>query len=110
MIIGCIYQHPSISSTKFVDAYISELIQHFLKGDKTITLMGVFNIDFLKYNTNADTEAFLDSMYTNFLLPYIPTPRRVTTHSKRLNHNIFSDNIVDGLISGSNTTIISDNS
>ena len=46
--------------------------------------MGVFNIDFLKYDTNGEGETFLDSMYTNFLLSYIQTPIRVTTNSKGL--------------------------
>ena len=73
-----------MSSTNGIDIYISELLQHFLKEDKTIILMGVFNIDFLKYDTNGEGETFLDSMYTNFLLSYIPTPIRVTTNSKGL--------------------------
>ena len=40
--------------------------------------MGDFNINLLKYDTNADSTAFLDSMYTVFSLPYITTPTWVT--------------------------------
>ena len=36
-------------------------------------LIGDFDTDLLKYDRNADSIAFLDSMYTNFLLPYITT-------------------------------------
>ena len=70
--------------------------------------MGDFNIDLLKYDTNKDSTMFLDIMYTNFLLPYITIPTRVTTHSKTLIDNIFSNNIEDGLISGNIITTISD--
>ena len=71
-------------------------------------LMGDFNIYLLKYETNADSIAFLDSMYTNFLLPYITTPTRVTTHSNPLIDNIFLNNPEDGSMSGNIISTISD--
>ena len=70
--------------------------------------MGDFDIDLLKYDTNTDSVTFLESMYTNFLSTYISTPTRVTTHSKTLIDNIFTNNIDDGLISGNITTTITD--
>ena len=70
--------------------------------------MGDFNIDLLKYDHNTDSASFLDSLYTNFLLPYISTPSRVTTHSTTLIDNIFSNNIEDGLISANIISTISD--
>ena len=76
---------------------MSDLVQKISKEDKTTMLIGDFNIDLLKYDTNADRTAFLDSMYANFFLPYITTPTRVTTHSKTLIDNIFLNNIEDGL-------------
>ena len=69
--------------------------------------MGDFNIDLLKYDHNTDSASFLD-LYTNFLLPYISTPSRVTTHSRTLIDNIFSSNTEDGLISGNIISTISD--
>ena len=47
-------------------------------------------------------------MYKHFLLPYILTPTRVTTHSKTLTDTIFSNNTEDGLISENITTTITD--
>ena len=101
-IVGCVYQHPCMNPTEFTESYLSELLQKLSKEDKTIILMGDFNIDLLKYDHNTDSASFLDSLYTNFLLPYISTPSRVTTHSRTLIDNIFSNNIEDGLISGNN--------
>ena len=96
-----------MNPTKFVVIYLSELLQKFSKGDKTIMLMGDFNIDLLKYDHNTDSDLFLDSWYTNVLLPYISAPSRVTTHSRTLIDNIFSNNIEDGLISGNIISTIS---
>ena len=108
LIIGCIYQFRSINPNEFTDIYISKLLGKISKEDKTIVLMGDFNIDLLKYDTNTDSTTCLDSMYTNSLLPYISTPTRVTAHSKTLINNIVSNNIEDGLISGNITTTITD--
>ena len=97
-----------MNQTEFIDIYLSELLQKFSKEDKTIMLMGDFNIDLLKYDHNTDSASFLDSLYANFLLPYISTPSRVTTHSRTLIDNIFSNNIEDGIISGNIISTISD--
>ena len=48
------------------------------------------------------------SHQVDFLLPYTSTPSRVTTHSRTLIDNIFSDNIEDGLISGNIISTIPD--
>ena len=108
LIVACTYRHPSMNPTELIDIYLSELLQKLSREDKTIMLMSDFNIDLLKYDTNKDSTMFLDIMYTNFLLPYITIPTRVTTHSKTLIDNTFSDNIEDGLISGNIITTISD--
>ena len=107
-IIGCIYRHPSMKPIEFIDVYMSDLLQKISKEDKTIMIMADFTIDVLKYDTNTDSTAFLDSMYTNIFLPYITTPTRVTTHSKTLIDNAFSNNIKNGLISENIISTISD--
>ena len=66
LIIRCIYRHPSMNPTEFIDVYMLDLLQKISNEDKTVTLMGDFNIDLLKYDTNAYSTAFLNSMYTNF--------------------------------------------
>ena len=88
-----------MNPTEFIDIYLSELLQKFSKEDKTITLMGDFNIELSKYDHNTGSASFLDSLYTNFLLSYISTPSRLTTHSRTLTDKIFSNNAEDGITS-----------
>ena len=65
-------------------------------------------ISILKYDHNTDSASFLDSLYTNFLLPYISTPPRVIKYSWTVIDNIFSNKVEDGLISGNIISTISD--
>ena len=67
--------------------------------------MGDFNIDILQYDTNKDSEHFLDEMNSK-LLPYIVSPSRVTSRSKT--YNIFSNTIEEDTNSSNITTTVSD--
>ena len=69
--------------------------------------MGDFKIDLLKYDTHGNSSDFLDTIYANFLLPYISAPSRVILHSRTLTENIFSNTIENGYISGNLVTAIS---
>ena len=92
----------------FNDIFLQNLIEKLSFENKNIILMGDFNIDILKYDTNKDSEEFLDKMYTNFLLPYITSPSRVTPRSQTLIDNFFSNIIEEGSNSGNLNTTISD--
>ena len=76
-IVACAYRHPCMNPTEFIDIYLSELLQKFSKEDKTIMLMGDFNIELLKYDHNKGSASFLDSLYTKLssiiYLNIIPT-------------------------------------
>ena len=86
--------------TKFLKFYPKERKQVFLLGD--------FNINLLNYNDHQPTNDFLDSLASNSFIPYILHPTRITSHSKTLIDNIFSNFISPDIISGNITATISD--
>ena len=92
--------HPS----EFNGIYLKDLLENLSQENKTIVIMGDFNV-LLKYDTEKVSADFLDDMYASFLLPYISPPSRVTSRSKILIDNIFSSNIEDGCISGNNNNL-----
>ena len=94
--------------TEFNDVFLQNILEKLSYENKEIIIMGDFNIDILKYDTNSDSATFLDNMYENFLLPYIISPTRVTPRSQTLIDNIFSNIIEEDIISGNITTTISD--
>ena len=106
-ITGCNYRHPCMEAREFNVTYLQKTLEKISYESKDIILMGDFNIDILKYDTNNDTAAFLDMMYENFLRPYISSRTRVTPRSQTLIDNIFSNIIEDEIISGNITTTIS---
>ena len=62
----------------------------------------------MNYNNHQPTNDFLDSLASNSFIPYILHPTRITSHSKTLIDNIFSNYISLEIISGNITATISD--
>ena len=56
--------------------------------------MGDFNLNLLNYESHSDTNDFINTMVSHYLLPYVLHPTRVTDHSSTVIDNIFS-NITD---------------
>ena len=54
-IIGCIYQQPWMDSTEFNDVYLHDVLEKLSNENKTVVLMGNFNIDLLKYDSDIDS-------------------------------------------------------
>ena len=88
---------------EFNDDYLKELLDKLPQENKTIFLLGDFNINLLNYDVHPPTNEFLDSLLSHYFLPHILQPSRVTTNSKTLIDNIFPN-----IISGYSTASISD--
>ena len=71
VIVGCIYRHPHMDLNEFNDYYINNLLDKLSKENKTVFLLGDFNIDLLNYDQHSLTNEFLDSLSSHMLLPHI---------------------------------------
>ena len=71
--------------------------------------MGDFNIDLLKIDDDAKSSLFFDNLTSNMFVPHIIHPTRITSTTKTLIDNIFSNstNYKEGL-SGNITVSLSD--
>ena len=70
---------------------------------KYVYILGDFNINLFKYNTNNATETFVNYIYYNSYIPLINRPSRVTETTATLIDNIITncldgDNCVSGII------------
>ena len=88
--------------------YLNTLLDKFSIENKQVFLLGDFNVNLLNYNDHQPTNEFLDSLASNSFIPYILQPTRITSHSKFLIDNIFSNIISHEMISGNRTATISD--
>ena len=82
--VGCIYRHPHMDLNEFNDYYINNLLDKLSKENKTVFLLGDFNIDLLNYDQHSRTNTFLDSLSSHMLLPPIVQPARIRNNSKTL--------------------------
>ena len=102
----------SIGITKwnyeFNDIYLNPLLDKISKENKSIFLLGDFNVDLLKDDHHLATNEFLDSLSSHMLLPHIIQPTRVTCNSKTLIDNIYSNILGSDPVSRNLTTTISD--
>ena len=73
---------------------------------KTVFLLGDFNIDLMHYNEHKPRNEFLDSVASNSYLPYIIQPGRHASQSKSLIDKFFSNVISKDIISGNITAIL----
>ena len=90
------------------DDCLNELLDTLSKENKTIFHLGDFNINLLNFDIHPPTNEFLDSFPSHYFLPHILRPSRVTTNSKTLIDNIFSNKAVPNIISINLTVTISD--
>ena len=90
--------------TDFNCNYLSKLLENISREQKSIFLLGDFNVSLLNYNEHNQTNEFLDSLASNSSIPLILQPTRITSHSNTLIDNIFSN--VLNLDTGNLTAII----
>ena len=108
IIVGVVYRHPSMDLTNFNCNYLNKLLENISIEQKSIFLLGDFNVNLLNYNEHNQTNEFLDSLTSNLFIPLILQPTRITSHSNTRIDNIFSNVIDPDIISGNLTVTISD--
>ena len=108
IIIESIYRHPSMGLDDFNKNILNRLLEKVFKEQKSLYLLGDFNVKLLNYNDHSPTNEFLDSLASNSVIPCVLQPARITDHSKTFIDNIFSNVITVDAISGNLTAAISD--
>ena len=105
IIVGTIYRHPKTDLAKFSNI-LNTPLKIINQGQKTVFLLGDFNIDLMHYNEHKPTKKFLDSPNSNPYIPYIIQPSQHVSHSRTLIGNIVSNIISKDIISGNITATI----
>ena len=109
ILVGCIYRHPSMDLEVFNKDYLTPFLEIFEKENKKKYLIGDFNVDLLKIDDDNKSSSFFDNLTSNLFVPHIIHPTRITSTTKTLIDNIYSNstNYKEGL-SGNLTVSLSD--
>ena len=101
VIVDTIYKHLNSN-------YLNKLFDKVSKEQKFVFLLVDFNINLVNCDVHNTTNEFLDSLASKSLLSYILQAARITSHSKILIDNIFTNLILPDSISVNLTATISD--
>ena len=107
IIAGVVYKPPNVNSSLFIDA-IESLLHGLLAENKLIYIMGDFNIDLLKYDETRDVQNLVDSLISNYCVPLIVRPTRITNATATLLDNVFTNQLEMPCVSGILYTDITD--
>ena len=105
-LVGCICRYSKMDLFESMHYYLNPPLEKLAKEQKTVFLLGDFHVDLLKYEKHKVTNEFLDSLSSNIFLPHIVQPTRITSHSKTLIDNIFSNYISQDIVLGNLTATI----
>lgn len=102
IVIGVIYRPPKSPIRDFLENFES-VVNKINLGKKECYLLGDYNLDLLKTESNHLIGQFLDTLYSSYFTPLISKPTRITTFSSSLIDNIFtnvteSENSISGLL------------
>ena len=97
--------HPQEFNSLFLKSLTNKLSK---ESNKEIILLGDFNIDLIKTNTNNNASEFLDIIYSSYLIPHITSIIRLTSRNHALIDNIISNVITKDTISGNIVNTICD--
>ena len=97
----CAYRHPSSDISKFAE-YFQSTLTNLVKENKLVAIMGDFNIDLLKYDSNTNINDFVNMMFSFHFQPCILHPTRITECSSTIIDNIYINNATESNISAGN--------
>ena len=92
----------------FNSKYLTPLLEKLNREDKFCFLMGDFNINLMKINSESDNSQFYNPMCSYFFTPLVLQPTRVTDKSKTLIYKIFFNSFEFTTLSGTITHSTSD--
>lgn len=88
-VVGEIYRVPNSNVQVFLDHY-SYIIEKVRNENKEILIGSDQNLDLIKLDSQVNIQEFLDTNYSNGIIPVIDKPTRVTHQTATLIDNIYS--------------------
>ena len=73
IIFGSIYRDLSMDLDDFSKNFLNKLLEKVSNGQKSVYLLGDFNVNLLNYNDHTPTNGFLDSLASDSAYMYFAT-------------------------------------
>ena len=92
IIVGVIYRPPQKNIVIFTE-HINNILSTLKPENKSIYILGDFNIDLFNSESHIDSSEFFETMFSYSQFPLINRPTRITQKSATLIDNIYSNNL-----------------
>ena len=104
VIVGNVYRSPNRKHDKFNDLLELALCQLDRHSRKQVLLVGDYNTDLIKYETDSHSQALIDTTSNRGFIQVISKPTRITDHSATLIDHIYT-NKIENLVQTSVLTV-----
>ena len=64
--VGVVYRRPNQNLSAFLVVF-NEILSNITRGGKTCYVAGDYNLDILHYNDHAQTQEFVDNLFSHML-------------------------------------------
>ena len=81
-LVGVVYRHPTKTNDEKCIEVLNETLIKIQRENKKVLLVGDFNFDLLKHETDANISNFLQMMLNNSYQPCITEPTRIKKKKK----------------------------
>ena len=98
IVIGVIYRPPDCKFRDFI-LQLEQLVSVISEENKTMLLMGDWNLNLMNHPCHQATGEFLDLIFSRMFFPLITRPTRITSHKTLLIDNIFTNEPLNQSIS-----------
>ena len=84
-VVGFNYRHPSMDLDEFNNEILNILMEKICWENKNIFLMGDFNVDLMKTESDTKASQFFDTITSNLFIPHITCPNKDNYYLFQLN-------------------------
>ena len=88
VIVGVIYRPPRTDLEHFF-SHLNSLLEKLDHENKTVYLMGDFNLNLLNADSHKSTADFIETLFSHYYMPLINKATRITQNSSTLIDNMF---------------------
>ena len=68
IVVGVVYPPPNQTLSGFLEVF-NEILSSIKRGGNTCCVSGDYNLDILHYNDHAQTQEFVDNLFSHKLVP-----------------------------------------
>ena len=97
IVVGTLYRPPN-TDIEIFNAHLNNILEILKSENKSVYIMGDYNINLLNVDSHNLSSEFLNLMYSFAFFPVINKPTRISKNTSSLIDNIFCNDIIENVL------------